>query len=104
MSPSIWWDHRSILTIVNRTEPRPELKIWLDVGTAEGARHVRDTELLARLLEDRGWRSGVDLCFLKAEGAVHSEDAWSARFDQALRFLFASAKTKDDSRMDCEKR
>lgn len=92
MSPSLWWDHRSILTIVNRIEPKPELKIWLDMGTAEGARHVRDAELLNQLLLDRGWRSGLDLTFLKAEGAVHSENAWAARFGQSLRFLFALGK------------
>jgi predicted alpha/beta superfamily hydrolase len=90
MSPSLWWDHRSILTIVNKTEPKPKLRIWLDVGVAEGARHVRDAELLNRLLLDRGWQSGVDLTYLKAEGAVHDEDAWSARLDQVLRFLFPS--------------
>ncbi len=97
MSPSLWWDHRSILTIVNRTEPRPELRIWLDVGTAEGARHVRDAELLNHLLIDRGWRKNVDLTFLKAEGAVHDEDAWSTRFEQVLRFLFPSLESSFDS-------
>ncbi len=90
MSPSVWWDHRSILTIVNKTEPKPKLRIWLDMGMAEGARHVRDAELLNRLLLDRGWQSGVDLTYLKAEGAVHDEDAWSVRLDQVLRFLFPS--------------
>jgi predicted alpha/beta superfamily hydrolase len=88
LSPSIWWDHRSILTFVADAQPKPPLKIWLDIGTAEGQRHVRDTELLARLLIKEGWQSGVDLAFHKAEGGVHDEDAWAARFDQVLSFLF----------------
>jgi predicted alpha/beta superfamily hydrolase len=88
LSPSIWWDHRSILTFVADADPRPAVRIWMDIGTAEGARHVRDCELLNRMLLKQGWQSGVDLEFLKVPGAVHDEDAWAARFDQVLPFLF----------------
>jgi predicted alpha/beta superfamily hydrolase len=88
LSPSIWWDQRSILSMVAHTSPRPELKIWLDIGTAEGGRHVRDTDRLHRLLVERGWRDGIDLAYLRAEGGVHDEDAWAARFGDVLRFLF----------------
>ncbi|WP_232298690.1 alpha/beta hydrolase [Granulicella tundricola] len=88
MSPSIWWDHRSLLQFVKQARPRPETKIWLDIGTGEGMRHVRDTELLERLLIQQGWRPGEDLQTLIVPDAVHDEDAWAARFDQVLRFLF----------------
>jgi hypothetical protein len=30
----------------------------------------------------------VDLALLKVPGGVHSEDAWAARFDKVLAFLF----------------
>ena len=36
ISPSIWWDQRSILTFINQAVPKPNLRIWLDIGTAEG--------------------------------------------------------------------
>jgi predicted alpha/beta superfamily hydrolase len=88
MSPSLWWDQRSILRVVERTEPRPELRIWLDIGTAEGVRHVRDSEMLGRLLLKRGWQTGKDLIYEKVEGAVHDENAWAERFGDVLRFLF----------------
>lgn len=88
MSPSLWWDHRSILNYIEQASPKPSLRIWLDMGTAEGARHVRDTDLLNRLLLQRGWRNGVDLAYEKVEGAVHDEDAWAQRFGDVLRFLF----------------
>ncbi len=88
LSPSIWWDHRSILGFVNQAQPKPSLKIWLDMGTGEGARHVRDTELLYRLLLRLGWKDRVDLSFTEAEGAVHDEAAWAQRFPDVLRFLF----------------
>ncbi len=88
MSPSIWWNHRSILSTVNRAIPKPPLKIWLDMGTVEGTRHVRDTDHLHRVLLRLGWRDGEDLTYFEAENAVHDETAWAARFDKVLRFLF----------------
>ena len=93
VSPSIWWDHRSILTFVTQfaaEHPTPATlpKIWLDIGTAEGQRHVRDTELLDRLLLQSGWSDEVNLRLLVVPDAVHDEDAWAARFDQILQFLY----------------
>jgi predicted alpha/beta superfamily hydrolase len=88
MSPSLWWDQRSIFNLIGREGPRVPLKIWLDIGTAEGGRHVRDAEALEKLLLRRGWQDGVDLEFVEAEGAVHDEGAWSDRFGDVLRFLF----------------
>jgi hypothetical protein len=58
------------------------------MGTGEGLRHLRDTDMLERLLLKRGWKDGVDLNYVKAEGAVHDERAWSERFGDVLRFLF----------------
>jgi predicted alpha/beta superfamily hydrolase len=88
MSPSLWWDHRSILHAIEQQATKPDLRIWLDMGTAEGAKHLRDTDMLERLLLQRGWQSGVDLAYVTAEGAVHDERAWSDRFGDVLRFLF----------------
>ncbi len=94
-SPSVWWDNRSVLALVNAAKPRPALKIWLDMGTGEGLRHLRDTDLLHRRLELRGWRDGIDLAYLRVPGAVHDEEAWAARFDQVLRFLFPPVADSD---------
>jgi predicted alpha/beta superfamily hydrolase len=114
LSPSVWWDQRSILNRVSEARPKPRLRIWLDMGTAEGLRHLRDTDLLYRRLIMRGWRdrpapepgpeSGPesrpeslpaaqqqDLCYVRVPGAHHNEDAWAARFDRVLRFLFPAA-------------
>jgi predicted alpha/beta superfamily hydrolase len=88
MSPSLWWDQRSIFNVVDQTRPRPELRIWLDIGMAEGVRHVKDADHLERQLVKRGWKLGIDLAYMKADGAVHDENAWSARFGDVLRFLF----------------
>ncbi len=94
LSPSLWWNHRAILPLVSTLKQKPRLRIWLDIGTGEGLRHVRDTQLLHRLLLQKGW-SGLsgpaqDLKLLIVPNATHDEDAWAARFDQILAFLFPS--------------
>jgi predicted alpha/beta superfamily hydrolase len=88
ISPSLWWDHRSIFSLLEERVPRPELRLWLDIGTGEGARHVRDVNLLDQNLRRRGWREGVDLKCVRAEGGTHEERSWAGRFSEVLRFLF----------------
>lgn len=104
MSPSLWWNNRSVFewlarrvpSRTSRIRPRfapplpefPHPRIWLDIGTHEGMRHVRDADMLHRRLLDRGWRDGVEVRYLKVPGGLHNEDAWAARFDQMLEFLF----------------
>jgi predicted alpha/beta superfamily hydrolase len=90
LSPSIWWNNRSILSFVEAPFTRPNLRIWLDMGMSEGAKHLRDTDQLFRLLKRRGWREHIDLAYQRVPGGVHSEDAWASRFDDVLRFLFPS--------------
>jgi predicted alpha/beta superfamily hydrolase len=90
MSPSIWWDDYAILRLVGILGEKPPLKIWLDTGTDEPgwelARHLGDC------LIDKGWQLGLDLSYLEVKGANHSEAAWAARVEPALRFLFPPTK------------
>jgi len=94
LSPSVWWNQRAILHRVGGARPKPSLRLWLDMGTAEGLRHLRDTDLLHRRLLQRGWRDNAsqatqpDLAYLRVPNALHDESAWAARFPQVLRFLF----------------
>ena len=92
LSPSVWWNQRAILHRVGGARPKPDIRLWLDMGTAEGIRHLRDTDLLYHRLLQRGWRDtpgpSQDLHYLRVPGATHEESAWAARFDQVLRFLF----------------
>jgi predicted alpha/beta superfamily hydrolase len=92
MSPSIWWDRRSILSTVGHSRKRPSTRIWLDMGTAEGLRHLRDADLLHQRLMKRGWHDNVDLAYQRDPGAVHDEAAWASRFPNVLRFLFPASK------------
>ncbi len=88
MSPSIWWDDFAIYRLVDSIEQKPPLKIWLDTGTAEpGWEQAR--ELCKRLVE-KGWEPASEgyLIHGSRQGADHSEAAWAARVEPALRFLF----------------
>ncbi len=88
LSPSVWWDDRWIVRqLVAHGGRRPDLRIWLDVGTAE-RRMLRGTRLLYRILQRQGWRTGKDMFYMEAEGALHDERAWGMRTGLFLSFLF----------------
>jgi predicted alpha/beta superfamily hydrolase len=90
LSPSVWWNHRAILALVDEAAPeagrRP--RIWLDIGDAEGRKVVADADLLDRKLQSKGWRADVDLHYEHVLGGTHDETAWAGRVRPMLRFLF----------------
>lgn len=91
LSPSVWWDDRSILPLVRNFRSRKRPRIWLDAGTAEGsngAAVIEDLRLLRDALIEKGWREDVDLRYREFAGAGHNEDAWAARFHQVLEYLY----------------
>jgi predicted alpha/beta superfamily hydrolase len=91
MSPSVWWDQRSILEMVRAYKAPARPRIWLDTGTEEGEsaqQAVDDTRLLRDALVEKGWREGVDLSYAEFAGAGHNEVAWGGRFGEVLRYFF----------------
>ena len=92
LSPSVWWDRRAILRTVRSTRPRPPLKIWVDMGTAEGRRGLDDARLLKAALVGAGFLEGRDLHYAEYEGATHSEDAWATRVGPMLEWLYPAAR------------
>jgi predicted alpha/beta superfamily hydrolase len=88
LSPSVWWDRRAILRLVRQTRAKPPLRIWVDMGTAEGRRGLEDARLLKAALVGAGWEIGRDLHYAEYEGATHSEEAWAARVGPVLEWLF----------------
>jgi len=92
LSPSLWWAKRHMLTESGFLEITQRPRIWLDMGLEEGFAHVRDTDLLARTLEHKGWQSGRDLRYRRIRHGIHSETAWADRFGEVLEFLFPATK------------
>jgi len=94
MSPSVWWRNRTILKTVAALPKKPELRIWLDLGTKEPTRAVPDARALRDGLIKKGWQLGEDLAYFEAEGAEHTESAWAQRAGPMLRFLFPAHPDK----------
>jgi len=91
LSPSVWWDNRVILKVVRMTNPKPRLSIWLDIGTREGDKTVRDARALHDELVKAGWLIGSDLVYAEIPEAGHNEAAWAARVGPFLQFLFPAS-------------
>lgn len=93
LSPSVWWDHKSILGYLN--EHAPEIwekpRLWLDVGDAEGRRTLDNAEQLNRRLIANGWKSGETLHFERVAGGTHDEASWAVRVRPMLKFLFPAS-------------
>ena len=94
VSPSVWFANQQIVGFVDSIDKKPDLRIWLDIGTKEG-RNAEDAQetvdggrLLNQTLIRKGWTPGKDLKFFEAEGAEHNEAAWAARLASILKFLF----------------
>jgi predicted alpha/beta superfamily hydrolase len=87
LSPSVWWGRKAILKTVREARAKPKLKLWVDMGTAEGKRGLDDARLLKAALVGLGFSNG-DLHYAEYEGATHSEQAWSERVGPMLEWLF----------------
>ena len=92
MSPSVWWDRRVILSTVRRTRPRPAVRIWVDMGTAEGRRALDDARMLKAALVGAGWTIGRGLHYAEYEEGTHSETAWADRFGSVLTWLYGARR------------
>ena len=93
VSPAAWWAERATVKRAAFAPRGAKVRVWIDIGTAEGTEKAGAREWLddARALRDalvsRGWREGVNLHYEEVEGAVHDEGAWAARLDRVLLFL-----------------
>jgi predicted alpha/beta superfamily hydrolase len=88
LSPSVWWNQLVIRRFVHSMGVDPRPRVWLDIGTREGPRIVRDVERFRDVLLEKGWRLEQDLHYELVEGAQHNEAAWAQRVGPFLRFLY----------------
>lgn len=102
ISPALFWDDHEIVRrieeapILIESEGRSEIRIWLDMGTKEGASlpdfksAVDDTRRLTVALNKANLNdSQGNLKYVEVENAIHNEAAWAARFEDLLRFFWA---------------
>jgi predicted alpha/beta superfamily hydrolase len=91
LSPSIWFGQGAILDFI-REARTPRGRIYLDVGTAEGAGTLRDVRALGRLLVRKGLERHVRkpaLRYVEDRDGRHSEADWAQRIEGALEFLLS---------------
>jgi predicted alpha/beta superfamily hydrolase len=87
MSPSVWWDKKAILAVLDRFNAPRRPRVWLDVGGREGRDALSDVRLLRDRLMAKGWGSG-DFAYHEDRRGEHSELAWARRVGGVLEFLF----------------
>lgn len=94
ISPSVWFANKQIVHYVEALPKKPKVRIWMDIGTNEGRtteeaqQTINDARLLRDALTKKGWQTGKDFSYFEAKGAVHNENAWAARVERILTFLF----------------
>jgi predicted alpha/beta superfamily hydrolase len=86
LSPSIWWNERSILNAYEQNSHLPR-KVYLDSGTTGGEK-PQDVLDLGQILLNRDFRHAENLCIYIQDNADHQEKYWAMRFPVALKFLF----------------
>jgi predicted alpha/beta superfamily hydrolase len=85
LSPSVWFGGRQVLSFVQNAR-LARGRLYLDVGTNEGAATLRDARTLQRVLRRKGYKSDA-LRYVEAQGGQHREADWAWRLPQALEFL-----------------
>lgn len=91
VSPSVFWANKDIVTRYAGLSAKLPLRIWEDIGTAEGTtpqEEVDNAIALRDVLVSKGWVLGDDLSYLEVPNATHSELSWSKRIDQVLAYLY----------------
>jgi predicted alpha/beta superfamily hydrolase len=98
LSPSLWWNDRWLLGQwqARDTGWMTHTRFWIDVGTDEGRAEpgeavrssVTNARDLAGLFDRAGLKRGAGYQYLEVQGAKHNEQAWSARIQRVLTFLY----------------
>ncbi len=88
VSPSLWWDNGVMQRKMEAHKFPWRVKLWMDMGTAEGTDAVIRTRKLAETLAGKGMKQGRDFNYYEEEGGQHNEAAWARRFGEILLYLF----------------
>ena len=88
MSNSFFWDDYNVLKeVMDYHGPKKQIRLYLDVGSKEVFLRT-GYEQMVRLLEQKGFRKGIDLQYSVAKNGSHDEKSWGKRAWRPLTFLF----------------
>lgn len=85
LSPSFWF-HEAAFNYPQNRPRAATARIFLSMGTAEGADALRHVEAMHRLLQRQP--APQNLTLRVVDGGEHNEAAWRALFPDVLRFLY----------------
>jgi predicted alpha/beta superfamily hydrolase len=88
LSPSLWWDHGVAFRLVRHLKRKPDVRIWLDMGTREMGGGIAQVRRMRDLLIEYGWLPDKDLFYREVRGGKHTEDDWGKRVGTVLRRLY----------------
>ena len=86
LSPSLWLAGAAIFPFIEQA-PNVRGRLYVDIGHQEGEKHVDNVRRLREVLQNKGYRDGVDLRIVEDAHGHHHESAWARRFRAALPFL-----------------
>jgi glycogen operon protein len=86
LSPALWFAGGAIFKTAEQVK-KPQARVYLDVGTAEGEETLANARRMAQLLKKKGLKEGARLRYHEAAGAEHSEAAWSERLFAAVEWM-----------------
>jgi predicted alpha/beta superfamily hydrolase len=86
LSPSLWFARGAIF---RWARPRRSAggRVYLDAGSREPPRTIRDARRMRDLLVGKGYVPGVTLGYLEDPDGGHDEASWARRFRAAFPFL-----------------
>jgi predicted alpha/beta superfamily hydrolase len=102
VSPSLWWNDRSPIQAFATFTGMLPLRLWLDMGTAEGGSDyglmtepVENARSLRQLVLEGSLVAGDSFGYLEDIGATHDEASWAGRIESILWFLLSDTRPVD---------
>ena len=93
LSPSYWVSEAVFAETDGGALVQP-MRIWLQMGGAEGDNMIPNFERMDRQLRDQGFPADALMTELTPDGE-HHESTWRSRLPDGLRFLFADLAAGD---------
>lgn len=91
VSPSVWVDNRSLLKMVKPLDRKTKRqKVWIDMGTKEGANAAKDATDLYNSYVAAGFKPNKEVSLVIEPNAEHNELSWSRRMMAILIYLFGT--------------
>lgn len=98
LSPSLYWAGRELLGLSKKKADPARMKLWLSMGTAEGARSgkirnlsepVRCSRELRDILLAKGFKKNKSLIYCEEKGGRHNEAYWAKLLPDVFRFFLS---------------